>query len=251
MIENLINTLASTSPHIWAFVTGVMTLFIPAILVHRRELLKMKKDYEFRKREWEEKLKEKEYEIKDKDRTLKDYELKISFFDRIMDFKYINKIKDSVNRIFSETEANRFLILIAINGSEDPNIVSVIFEQHKDAKVKYFASARYRNVSIDQPYKNIIKRIKSLPYVVFRTEDEASCLLKDFYELEGVKESVIKFLAKKPINTKDDFIIFSSTATSGDKGFSKKELTYINTEYESSIIPNVKKVLNEETKIDY
>ena len=207
-------------------IISMIGVLIPAILLHKREV----KKYEDHNTELKKENKE--------------YEIKISFFDRIMDFTSINVIKDSVDRIFSQTSADRFLILIAINGKTDFNIVSVIFEQHKNQVTRINAIARYRNVHIDSEYRAMLKDTERNGMIHLEIEKMADSLLKEFYYIENVKHSLIKHLVRKPIDKNNDFLVFSSIATHSTTGFSKRSKVIINQEYDATIIPNLKKVLD-------
>lgn len=171
--------------------------------------------------------------------------VRASFIDRIMDFPFFNSLADSVNRIFERTKADRFLLLIAKNGHTDFNIVNVVFEQHKSKKFKINAIARYKNVEIkkDPIYRKMLKRAEHEGVVCLETKTMEEGILKDFYLEEKVTFSRVRFLVRKPIDNKNDFIIYSSLSTHELKDFTRAESSYIKTQYEGTIIPSLKEVL--------
>ena len=149
-----------------------------------------------------------------------------------------------MDRIFQETKADRFLILIAKNGITDFRIVNVVFEQHKNKQFRINAIARYRNVQIDDEYKAMLKEAEFRGYVELDTSKMKPSLLRDFYALEGVTHSKIRHLARKPIDEGNDFLIFSSLATHEIDKFTELELAFIKTQYEGIIMPALQKVVD-------
>ena len=166
--------------------------------------------------------------------------------DRILDLEFVNKISDSVSRMFDSTKADRFLILVAKNGKTDFKVVSVVFEAHKHTKYRINAIARYRNVEIDDAYKALLKEVELKGVVILDTKKMGKHdVLKDFYSIEGVNFSKIRFLARKPINNNNDFLVFSSIATHESRKFTQKELAYIKTEFEGTIKPCIEKIFTQ------
>lgn len=173
--------------------------------------------------------------------------VKISFIDKIMDFPFFNALADSVDRIFQFTKADRFLLLIAKNGKTEFSIVNVVFEQHKNNDYKINAIARYRNVDIskDPYYRRMLKDAEHNGVVNLKTDNlPDDSLLRDFYEMENIKYSKVRFLARKPIDEDNDFVIYSSISTHMDKNFTRMEKTFIKTQYEGTIKPSLNKVIN-------
>ena len=133
--------------------------------------------------------------------------------DRLLDITLLSEIKTAVDVVFQETSADRYLILIALNGVTDFNMISVIFEQHKGVD-KISAIARYRNLKIDDEYKSMLKKAERNGHVeleVSEMPDES--ILKQIYMIEGVQHSKVTFLLRKGIDSGNDVIVFSSLAT--------------------------------------
>ena len=173
----------------------------------------------------------------------KEVEEKLQYLDRMLDLEFINDLSDAVDNIFEHTKADRFLILLAKNGKTDFNIVNVVFEQHKNKKFRINAIARYRNVKIDLVYKEMLKKAEHVGDIELNVSNMEDSLLKHFYEFEGVNHSIVKHLARKPIDEDNDFLIFSSLATHGEEGYSKVEKAHIKTQYEGVIIPSLDKIM--------
>jgi len=207
-------------------IISALGLIVPAFLTFRVALLKEKKKIDVLTIENQQ------------------YEIKISFFNKILDITSINVIKNCVDRIFESTKADRFLILIAINGKIDFNVISVIFEQYQGADYKVNAIARYHNIKIDGHYRKMLKQSEREDVVELEVSKMPNCMLKDIFELERVSHSLIRHLIRKPINKDNDFLVYSELSSHGDKKFTRLERTFIKTQYEGTIIPNIQNVLN-------
>lgn len=178
------------------------------------------------------------------ERENKDYKLKLQFYNKIMDLPFINAISGAVDEIFKETIATRFLILIAKNGKEDFNVVSVVFEQHKNKDYRINAIARYKNVLVDNEYRKMLKNAERFGVVEFEVNTMPQSLLRTFYEMEGVKFSKIRHLARKPIDDDNDFLVFSSLATHEDRYFNDQELAFVKTQFEGTIMPALQNIMD-------
>jgi len=171
---------------------------------------------------------------------IQDREFKIATLDKILNLQSFNEIQDSVNRIFAKTKADRFLILIGVNGTTDFRLVSVIFEQHKNTQYKVNALIRYRDVEIDNNYRKLLRDTEREGTIDLNIKKMPNQLLKNFYTLENVKYSKMRFLNREHLDKKNDIVIFSSVATHIDEDWTELENTIIKTEYEGSIIHTIK-----------
>jgi len=98
------------------------------------------------------KLKRLETKTKETEQELKETNAKISALDTIMDFEAFTEIKETVDLIFENTNIDRFLILIAVNGKTDLGTVSVIFEQNASSTSTKFsinAISKYHSFKVD------------------------------------------------------------------------------------------------------
>ena len=170
--------------------------------------------------------------------------LRLEYFNKVVDFESISAIKEAVDNIFANTRADRFLILIAMNGKTNFNVVSVIFEQHKNTKYSMNAIAKYRNLSVDDNYRQMLKMSESIGVVRLKTDDMKPQILKDIYELEGVKYSKVRHLLRKPLDDGNDFIVYSSLATHSEEDFTNKERVIIKSAYEGVIKPKIEEVIS-------
>lgn len=169
---------------------------------------------------------------------------KISFYDNIIKLVFINAISEAVQGIFKDTIADRFLILIARNGKTDFKYVDVIFEFHKDKKFDIDAVKIYKNVEIDNPYRQMLKNSEHYGFVDIETKRMEKQVLKHFYEFEKVNFSKVKPVMRKPIDEGNDFLVFTSTATHEDRAFNDIECAIIDRAHNGIIKPNIEKLLN-------
>ena len=56
--------------------------------------------------------------------------INLDIFDRVVNLTSVNKMAQAMDRIFANTVADRFLILIAVNGKDDFNKVSVVLSRN-------------------------------------------------------------------------------------------------------------------------
>lgn len=209
-----------------------MSILIPAYWIHLRESRKHK-----------EAILKKEEEIADTKRERDDHKIKADVLDKVLDFASFNAIKEGVDELFEQTRADRFLILIAINGCEDFNMISVIFEQHKDSQYKVSAIARYKSLSIDTDYRNMLKLSEKYGKIELETEKMPPCLLKDIYQIESVTHSDVRHLVRVKIDDKNDVLVYSSLATHHKMGFTKMGRRRAEIIYDSVIRVTIKNVL--------
>jgi hypothetical protein len=127
------------------------------------------------------------------------------------------------------------MIIIAMNGTHDFRVVSVIFEQHKTEKWKVNAIIRYRDVEIDDSFRKLLKKVEVEDSVTFNVAKMKPQLLKDFYVIEKVKHSHLRFLHREELNKDNDVVVYASIATHDDDEFTNIENTFIKTELEGSI----------------
>lgn len=178
------------------------------------------------------------------ERELQETNIKLNFIDRIMDLEFINQIGEAVNEMFENTKADRFLILVAKNGKTDFNVVNVVFEQHKRTEYRINAIARYRNVHVDNAYREMLKEVELKGVVQMETATMPKGVLRTFYEMENVTFSKVRHLARKPIDDGNDFLVYSSVSTHEKEDFTPHELMFTKTIFEGIIIPGIDKMLD-------
>lgn len=211
-----------------ALISGI-SVVLPAFFIYKRDIKKLRYEYD-------EKI---EGHIQEK----KEHKIKADVLDKLLDFSSFNTIKRNVDEIFKKTKADRFLILIAINGKTNFKIVSVVFEQHKKSDYEINAIARYRNLEIDDDYKEMLKLSEREGAVHLKTDSMRECLLKQIYLDEEVTFSDIRHIARIHIDDDNDLLVYSSLATHSVKPFTERERTRAKIIYDSGIRETLIEVL--------
>lgn len=232
-LEIIFNFLLDNSLYFLTFISG---LFISwANNKTKTKSLKLEaKKYNLDKQKHEEEIEEIQKEKKNK-------EHQINFLTSIMNLNKMNKIIDAVDDIFKKTKADRFLVLVAINGKSDFNFISVVFEQHKH-KSDFIAVATYKEIQIDEAYRQMLKILEYNEFVNLYVEKMQDSLLKEFYNLEGVQFSQLRFLARQKIDNLNDFVVYSSIASHKKGKYNNEENTIIKLNYDSIIIPTFREL---------
>jgi hypothetical protein len=158
----------------------------------------------------------------------------------------VNLIHESVERIFKNTKADQFLLMFAQNGKSDFNTISVSYEQHDTGDKQHVnALVRYRNVEIDTPYRDMLHYIELHGDIELETKEMQPQLLKDFYTLEKIKQSSVRFLSREHIDVDNDVILYCSVSTHSSVPCTNIDKVLIKTEIEGSILHVVKERLKE------
>ena len=146
----------------------------------------------------------------------------------LFEYKLIALLNTTVEHIFQETKAERFIILFAINGKTDFNFVSVCYEKTKSDKGSG-AMYRYVRVAIDDHYRQMLKYVEKDKQVYLDVEHMPDCLLKNIYQsiVEGVTYSGIHFIARHNIDQDNDSLVYCSIATTNNEDFTRGEKTSI------------------------
>ena len=211
-------------PTIIVSIIGAIATITVSVLLYRKDL----------------RLKEMEIETAIQKEASNQQSIKITALDKLLDFTSFNTIRNSVDSIFENTKADRFMILIAVNGKTDFNVVSVIFEQHKTSKWKVNAIIRYRDVNIDDKFRQLLKDVEYNGELDVKVDDMKPQLLKNFYIIEKLKHVKFKFLHRESVDEDNDVIIYSTVSTHLSTPFTKIENAIIKTEYEGTIIHTIK-----------
>jgi len=218
--------------------TTIIVALIGAVSVIVAAIIAYRKDTKIKELELEQETLQ--LDINKKNDIIKDRNFKVRVSDKLLDFQAFNQIKESVDRIFETTKADQFLILIAVNGKTDFRLVSVIFEQHKTSRYKVNAIIRYRDVEVDDEYRKLLKEVEHEGSVDLDVMKMKPQLLKDFYTIENVKHSKLRFLHREHLNDNNDIILYSSVVTHNKDKWTNLEDAIIKMEYEGSIIHTIK-----------
>lgn len=178
-------------------------------------------------------------------RIVEDQKTKLSVYEDILTIQSISRIGDAVSEIFEKTIADRFLILIGIERKGRMETVSVIFEQHKRAKHNISAIARYKDVEIDDHYREMVNDAERYGVVSLETNTMKASKLKDWYTTEGVCSSEVRFIHRKTIKSNSFICCFSSISTHQEGHFSFMEKTQIKAIHDLVIQPLVKGILDD------
>lgn len=175
------------------------------------------------------------------DVDINDRRLKHDATERLLDFISFNQIRESVDRIFAHTSADKFGITIAVNGTTDFKTVSVIYEQRKSADTREInALVRYRDVYVDDGFREMLKQQEHMGPQVYNPTEMADQLAKNILLIDGVKHMTQRFLHREKLDDKNDVVIHSSVSSHQIDPFTDLELTIIKGEYESHIIKVIK-----------
>jgi len=105
--------------------------------------------------------------------------LKIEFYDW-------NTIQEELRHLMNDTPIDRFMILNAFNGLDDPRWTTAIYQiiegEHKVVS--------YVHVELDEDYVERLKRVKGGSNVEISVEDLPESLLKSVYKSENVKHAL-------------------------------------------------------------
>lgn len=160
---------------------------------------------------------------------------KLRIYGRLLDFS---------KELFKLFSADRFLVLLAVNGKTDPNIVSAVFgEESEEYKTKIDIEERYIQVPIDAQYKEMLRVIQRVGYVILVVDEMPECKLKEFYQGEKVKYSLVFFLKRYHLNENDDAVLFCSLAVHKLISWSVSEIQTILSLVKSRAIPLLDKIV--------
>lgn len=168
----------------------------------------------------------------------------INVLSKLLNLRIFAKFELFAKRIFKLFNADRFLILMAVNGKISPNKTTVIFsEEAFDVKNLIPPSERYVEVPIDDWYKKMLNRIEYIGVEVIKVSEMPNCILKDFYEDEGVVFSIVFFLKRYKLNEENDAILYSSIAMHKEEGWTNSTINIIISMTKNNILPYLDKII--------
>jgi hypothetical protein len=184
------------------------------------------------------------HELEEANKLALHKEYRVDFFKKIHNLQAVDRINLAVENIFNKTKADRFLILVAVNGKDYFKEVSVVYEKHKD-NPDLPAKITYKEIRIDEHYTSMLKHVESEEQISLSTKLMQECLLRSFYEIEDVKHSKVMFLGRQEIDKDNDFVVFCSIATHLLKPYNNHEKVIIKTNKESLLKPAIEEILEE------
>jgi len=144
----------------------------------------------------------------------------------LYDQEFITIINKSIDNIFSQTKADRFLLLFAVNGKSNFSHVTACLERRQnllDSKT----STLYQRLVVDEAYKMMLNYIEYSHdnKMNFATNKMANVLLKRIYSLktENVKHSNVYFIKRINIDNDNDLLLFCSVATDIEDAYTTDE----------------------------
>ena len=170
---------------------------------------------------------------------------KLDIYEDILTIQSISKIGDAVSGLFEKTIADRYLILIGVEKLGKIKTVSVIFEQHKNSNASISAIARYKDVEIDDHYRQMVLDAEKYGAVNLETSSMKESKLRDWYISEGVTNCKVRFIHRKYLTSEASICCFCSISTHEGRSFSDKEEVRIKSTHDLIIVPLVKSILND------
>ena len=168
--------------------------------------------------------------------------VKSNILDKLSEFAVFNEIKNSIYRIFDKTRADRFLLLFSLNGTRELKRVSVAFEIHKNPQTSN-AIVRYRDVQIDNQYRELINRLEVEGTIDLSREQMTPQILKDFFTIEGMNTIKLTFVERRHLDKQNDIVIFGTIVAEEKEPWSELETAIINSEYEGTLKPIIREFL--------
>jgi len=149
--------------------------------------------------------------------------------------KKLGKVYDIMGEIASDTAAERVLIIAGHNQGGLPRphcdfwasvIHSICIRPNA-----LNPSKSYQNIAVDQEYVSMLLEIEDKGFVKLVTAEMPECLLREYYEMEGVAESIICYLGIK----ENRFFFLSAALYEGL--FDSRQITAI--KIKASLIKNI------------
>jgi hypothetical protein len=171
--------------------------------------------------------------------------IKYDVVTQLLKFSQYQKIYDAVIKMMNESNVDRFLIFVAVNGKTELRKVTCIFQKYKHDNTNVDAVSVYKGLKVDNVYVNYLYDTERKGSITLETEKIEPSLIKDIYETEGVKWSNWKFICRLNLDEKNDLIAYSSAATFNEDGFKNRDLLAIKLNFESSIKPTFIETISE------
>lgn len=132
----------------------------------------------------------------------------------------INEIHQRALDLIATTAVDRFLILKAENGKQQPRFATAIYEQHRDRPL-FVATLVYHKVRVDESYREMLRKAEAEDVYRMETASMPDSTLKSIYESEGVTHSHCHFLARYPLKSDPSrwVVLFCTFATKSGQDF--------------------------------
>lgn len=125
-----------------------------------------------------------------------------------------------LKRLMDATNLDRFLVLRAWNGVDDPSHTTAVLQIRQGTQ----EPIPYVNVELDSDYADRLARLKRTGHELVIVDELPDSLIKRIYQSEGVVASLWVFISAEPVLDKSR-ITYCSLATHQEGGFSDIEVT--------------------------
>lgn len=163
----------------------------------------------------------------------------LSFEDYLYSFQSIDA---DIRTLFNETCFDRFLLLRAWNGFDNPKFTTAFFQIREDGQ----HPVSYVHFELDEDYIERLHYIKRHGFMLLKTENLPDSSIKRIYEMEGVKYSVWFYVSRKALlkpdgrETGSASVTYCSCATHLDQEPSEADIMKIRL-----IVDRIKVLANE------
>lgn len=167
-----------------------------------------------------------EFERDEAKRKEKKAKIELDLLTLFFPYDFYDYLDDQVEEVFKKTKATRFLVLFAINGKENFNNVTVVYEHTKDKRSKG-AIRRYVRLPIDNHYRQVLKLAEVNKSLDLHTEElPKDSLIYQIYSSkeEQVVHSKLKFIQRIHLDDDNDLLLYATIATHDSIPFSDEEL---------------------------
>lgn len=133
----------------------------------------------------------------------------------------LDEIKLIANKLFDETHADRFLLLVGEKDKEAYAWVSAIHEEHayidSNVRLSIGATSKYLKIETDAAYRQMLNELREEKVIRYNVETMPYGMLREVYKSEKVTHSNVYYLYEFKFfdmeNVERECILFASVAT--------------------------------------
>jgi len=126
-----------------------------------------------------------------------------------------------LQKLMNDTGLDRFLLLRAWNGKNDPKYTTAVIQIREGAQ----QPVSYVHVELDDDYIRRLIKVRKEGFIYFVVNEINDGLIKSIYQSEGVKASLWVFLSEEAQEGGSVRLTYASFATHKSEGFSNDEVT--------------------------
>jgi len=120
-----------------------------------------------------------------------------------------------IQELMEETNVDRFLLLRALNGKDDPRYTNAVLQIRERGQ----HVIQYLGVVLDIDYVGRLKEVESNGSAYYVVSDMPPCVIRSIYEAEGVKAAEWCFIHRENYDDSRAVITYCSFATHSTEGF--------------------------------